>query len=135
MDPITGVGLAASGVQLADFAFKVFTNICRYYRDVKDAPASVTKVREEMDSLLNVLCQCQETFEQHPKMLSRSTILEQLSGLRAVLNQLYARTSPKETTGLRRLKWPFDQKETNEILHKLRRYQSTLNTALNVVQW
>jgi hypothetical protein len=132
MDPITGVGLAASSAQLADLTVKVLTNLYKYYRNVKGAPAKAADLRNELDNLIELLSNIQETFERTPSGLFSSAIPKALSNLREVVTQLYSRTKPEDTSGIRRLQWPFRQNENAEIIDKLERYKGNLMVALDI---
>lgn len=134
MDPLTGVGLAASSAQLVGLAFEVFSNLHKYYRNVRHAQAHAVEFRLMLDSLMDLLSAAQENFERNPHERSRPTLPQVLSNLREVLALLYSRTTPRDTSGLRRLKWPFQQNENSEILSKLERCKASLILALNVDQ-
>jgi hypothetical protein len=132
MDPITGISLAASAAQIADLAFKVFANIVKYYRNLRDAPAHSAKLRMELDSLVDLLNSVQEVFERHPHDLYRSALAQELDNLRQLLQRLYCKTDPTDTKGVRRLKWPFQQEENLDILSALDRFRANLCITLNI---
>lgn len=134
MDPATGVGLAASSAQLTGLAFEVFSNLHKYYRNVRDAQTHATKLRLMLAFLMNLLSVAQDIFERSPHACSRSILQQAFSDLREVLALLYSRTTPRDTTGLRSLQWPFKQNENSEILSKLELYKTSLIIALNIDQ-
>lgn len=134
LDPVTGIGLAASAAGLADLAFEVFTNLHKYYRDVRDAPARSADLRTEVDSLVDLLSNAQEVFERNSNDIFRSTLPQELDALRDLLNELYRRTTPREVSGVRRLRWPFREGENAEILSKIERYKANLTVNLNLTQ-
>lgn len=132
MDPVTGVQLAASAVQLVDLAFKVFTNLHQYYCHTRDAPARSADLRTEVDLLTDLLISFQESIERHPHDLFRSSLPKELAGIRHLLMELYTRTKPKETVGYRRLHWPFREKENAELISKIERHKQNLVVSLHL---
>ena len=107
MDPITGIGLAASVGQILSQVFQIFTNVYRYYRVVHDAPRFSADLRLELDSLIDILSSTQEVFQSNPQDTFNSSLTATLSDLTKLLNRLESRIVPSETQGFRRLRWPF----------------------------
>jgi hypothetical protein len=134
MDPITGIQLVASSAQLAGLAFNVLTNVYKYYRNVREAPARAAELRQELDILVDLLSAAQELFERNPTQVFGATLIQEMSGLRGLLTRLNARTRPQRTAGIRRLQWPFRASKNEEIISKLERYKSNLMILLNLDQ-
>lgn len=134
MDPSTGIQLAASAVQLVDMAFKVFTHLYQYYRDVRDAPSRSEDVRRQLDALMDILNDVQELFERNQNTTFSPAISKELSTLHRLLTELALRSTPKETTGFRKLHWPFQEKENIDIINKIERCKANLITHLNLHQ-
>lgn len=134
MDPGTGIQLAASAAELIELAFKVFMNLYKYYRNVKDAPARSIELRLELDGLLDLLTSAQQIFERNRDSYFRTSLPQQLSDLRNLLNQLYSKTNPQDVAGYRRLRWPFQDHENAEIISKLEKHKTKLLIGVNIDQ-
>jgi hypothetical protein len=134
MDPVTAISLAATSAQLAELAFNILTNVYKYYRNVREAPTRAAELRQELDTLVDLLSTAQDLFERNPGQDFGSTLIQVMSGLRGLLTELDARTRPQRTTGIRRLQWPFGAAENEEIISKLERYKSNLMLRLNLDQ-
>ena len=132
MDPATAVGLAAS---VTEIALGLFFNLSKFYRTVRNAPAQSKSLREEIDSLVDLLVDLQEIFEQEPADQGQLPPLKEFENMYKLLYDLRVRTTPSQTNGvIRRLQWPFHQAETKEILSKIERFKGSLNTALSIRQ-
>ncbi len=135
VDPVTAVGLLGTVTQLADLALKLLLNLRTYYRNVHDGPTQSAQLHVEMDSLVDVLYRLQETFERNPTKNEFQPILtDELNSLRELVNDLYTRTKPQETSGMRRLSWPFHKTENAEIISKIERFKGNLTLTLNIDQ-
>jgi hypothetical protein len=135
MDPVTGIGLAASAAQLLELSVQVLIKIRTYYISVRDAHVQVAKLRSELDSLVNVLSSVQDLFERKPNDRLYPALTNELVALRALLNDLYARLEPKRTAGIGRfVRWPFQQTENDRIISNLQIHKASLSLSLNVDQ-
>ena len=66
IDPLSAVALATTAAQLAEWAFQVFYNLTRYYCQVRGAPQRSRELREEFNSLIELLVELEDTFRQAP---------------------------------------------------------------------
>jgi hypothetical protein len=130
MDPASAVELASTVIDLAEFAFKIFSKLHKYYRNVKAAPAKAAELREEFQRVLDVVSGLQEYLESRPHALS-PTILEHIELFRFVtLEEMWSAIQPQQVHGLRRLKWPFQERQNMEYLTKFRSFRDHIDFAL-----
>jgi hypothetical protein len=156
MDPVTAVGLAASVVQLADLAGNVFITIFQYYRQVRDAPAQSKELRDELQTVADLLDSLKRIIlsktgtSTEPQINGRGElVLESLQKstieFDKFLKELQQRAGkvPNERSNwikrsfsrnLQRITWPFTQEENQRLLGRLSRYKETFNLALNMEQ-
>jgi hypothetical protein len=162
MDTITGLQLAASIAELVNFVSKVFRHWYLYYYAVRSAPLRSQDLRTQLDALVVVLKDVQETFERPPgaqlnlriqldalgdvlnnwqetferdpgKSIS-SSVSQELFILQRLVSDIQLRTKQKSTTGLRRLLWPLTESEIIEVINKIERYKTNLVTQLQLHQ-
>ncbi len=134
MDPVTGIGLAATAGQLVTLAFDIFIYLHRYYRNVRDSSRKSAELRNELDSLLDHLSSAQEHFERHGVSTFPANIAGDLDSLRQLLFELRSRANQTQTTGFRKLTWPFKESENIEILRKIERFKTNLGATLSLQQ-
>jgi hypothetical protein len=94
---------------------------------VRDAPAQSKELRHEINTLLDVLKDVEAAFEvvQLPQ-----SVKTEISALETLLKNLKKRTNPDKARGVKRLTWPFSQKENVEIINKIEHFKSTMNLSL-----
>ena len=134
MDPLSAVGLAANAAQLAEWAFRVFYNLARYYCNVRGAPQRSRELREELNSLTELLRELEDTFRQAPAIELPKTIDKEFRAIYQLLDKLFHRTDTKETKGLKQLRWPFLEAENNELIGQIGRFKENLNISLQNTQ-
>lgn len=134
MDPVTGIQLASSAADLAILVFDVFSNLRKYYRNVKNGPKRSAELRAEIDSLLDLIGVLEETFEANPGRVFQSALEVSFHELRDLLTTMQQRTSPEQTEGFRRLRWPFKEHENEEFISKIARHRDKLSLALHIEQ-
>jgi hypothetical protein len=127
------VGLAASVGSLASLALSIVSALYKYGSDFKSAPAHSEQLRKELGDLRS-LC---DLVEQNVKVTTTG-LPEcpdgQVAGFKTTLEDMLKRAAAKRTSGLRRLKWPFDKAENMEYIAKIERFKSMLNIILNIDQ-
>lgn len=133
MDPVTAVGLAASAAQLAQWAFYIVFKLPGYYRNVRDALEKSKELREELNSLWDLMSYLVAIFERTTIEVPQS-IHEEFDKMQWFLYNLDRDLAPENAKGLKRLKWPFDQKKNSENINKIERFKGTINTFLNCRQ-
>lgn len=133
MDPVTGVGLAASAAQLAEVVFKVFSNLYKYYRDVKSAPANSEQLRHELDTMVDLLGLLQESLDKNRGEVLAATFNTELKEFESMLRTMLKRTTPDRTVGIQRLKWPFKTEENARYIARIERIKSSLSLVMNTM--
>jgi|SRR5947207_3335400 len=132
MDPVTVVSLVAS---VAEIAFGVFINLNKFYRKVRDAPRQSKELREELDSLVDILADLQEALDKGLHTKGQEALRKELEKMDCSLNDLHRRTIPKSTNYfIRRMQWPLLQEETARIIKKIEYFKGKLNAILNMRQ-
>lgn len=121
MDSLSVVGLA---IQLAEFSATVFKALFEYFQCVKDAPAKSEAVQQELLAVSLVL---KNIASEGDEQILRGVALNRFG---ALLNEIQSRTSLQKGLTMKRLKWPFTQKENEKYLSELERYKSTFTLAL-----
>lgn len=134
MDPITGVGFAASIAQLATLAFAVFTNLRKYYRNFESAPKRCEQLRKELDHMIDLLADLQEIFTESPNESLRCSLELEVKDFDGFLRDLLNRTKPQNTQGFQRFKWPFKEAENEELIKRMERFKSGFSLAINISQ-
>jgi hypothetical protein len=128
------VGLAASVATIADITLIVFVNLNSFYQKVHNAPKKSNELRERLDWLLDQLGDIQDVLEKGSAK-TRSETLQHFEGIKSwlkVLQQRTARKSPHSV--IRRLKWPFTEKENESIIHDIESVKWILDTLRNDVR-
>jgi hypothetical protein len=136
MDPVTGVGLAASIVQLID----VTTKAIKYLNDVKDAPKDRAKLAKEATSLLVLLTDLRYRVEEAKSTDSwftgvRSLGVEggPLDQLKEAMEELARKLKPETTIKKfgKMLLWTLDKNKISDILSKIERLKTLVILALD----
>lgn len=134
LDPITGLSLASSVAQIADLTFKLFTNLHKYYRDIRAAPTRSRELRMEVDAMLDLITELHETFERNPQGLYRPSLKEGVNEFRWMLEEMVRRTLPEKAAVLQRLKWPFKETENRDFLFRIERFKTSFIMVMNISQ-
>lgn len=130
------VGLITSVGTLAEITLAVFTNLYRYYGDVKSAPKASAELRNELGVMLNVLEHLQGSLRNDtPSLQPYYNVLEDaLSKLTRLVKDMDQHVSVEHMKGIGRLTWPFKKSENEELIERIGRYKSTITMALNKEQ-
>jgi hypothetical protein len=134
MDPVTAFGVAASVVQIAELAVNIIDNLSRFYRSVRDAKEQSRNLRQELDTLVDLLAEAQEMIERTQTLKVRQSIQNEIKGMHLWLHKLDKRTKQNKTCGIRRLSWPFQQEENAKIIDRIERFKGTLAAILSIRQ-
>lgn len=127
------VGLAASIASLAELAFAIASALFKYSMEVKAARDQSDELRKELADLQIVCKTVEETVKVETKGLPKA-LESQVVTFKATLEIMLKRTAPEKSSGLRRLKWPFDKSENAEYIAKIERFKSTLHLIVNIEQ-
>ena len=138
---------------------QIATTACALCSAVKDAPASIRQIEEEMSNLNLVFCQVQlfiggSTNLKVPKksrltLISLHHLMATLSGCVLMCSALDKKLS--DVAGLReapsasgnkagllveKIKWAlWKEAEVKELVEDLQRHKLSLNLMLNIIQW
>lgn len=136
MDPVTAFGIAANAAQFAGLAANVFMKLCRYGQSVIQAPKLSEKLREEVLSISGVLSILKSTLEStNPdREMLPDSLKNMMTEFLQTLTDMSSRIVIHDSDLMKRLKWPFTEKENQEYLLKLEKYKSTLSLALIAIQ-
>jgi len=117
LDPITGIGLVASSLQLAKPAFSVLEHLVKYCKELLDAPSECKALRKELCHLSSILFHVEETYldQDMPELLKR-----EYETLKRPVEKMHSITDQRQTQGSRRVKWPFRKRETIEYLDTIK---------------
>jgi hypothetical protein len=141
MDPITAVGLVASAAQLGDCTQRVVSSILFYVSEVKDAPTQSAELRDELNTMSEILASVKSVLETCPDSLPNDTLdslcdtfTNVMGTLLDILKKVEGSVDPAQTEGLRRLHWPFKAREIAAHIERVQRYNAALISALNLQQ-
>jgi hypothetical protein len=139
-----GLSAAASVIAVIQISAQVF-DLCRtYYLNVKDARKDIQRLRNEVNSLQDILVNVVD-LANAPQSSSLRTlsIINQKDGpleqCRVELTALLTKLDPGEAASkfalaLRSLKWPLQSKEVDQVLLAIGRYKSSFVLALSTDQ-
>ncbi|KAI8633781.1 WD40-repeat-containing domain protein [Xylariaceae sp. FL1651] len=135
-------GVAASALAVAELSTKIISQCLQYSQDVKHAKDDIARVRKEVTNLSTVMERLHDLLDSpHGARLQTSQeVRDALVDGRSQLENLHDKLAPSKIRqamkqfGLRALKWPFDSKEVEKIIHKLARCMQPVTTALQIDQ-
>ena len=127
------VGLTASIAGLANLALNIFSALYRYGTDLKAAPAQSEQLRKEMSELQTICKIVEDSVKITAKGLPEA-LEGQINEFKETLETMLKRATQGTTSGLRKLKWPFDKAENAEYIAKIERIKSTLHLIMNADQ-
>lgn len=139
MDPLS---LSASIAGLVSLAEVVFEAVFKYARAVKNARSDVQTLSEEINGLATILRSLKALaadLESDGDKFNPLLSAHLLNQPRGVLNKIEVRVKKgldsfkksKLDGILRRLKWPFSESETKDLLDELSRHKSMITMALS----
>ncbi|XEU94717.1 hypothetical protein FSHL1_000001 [Fusarium sambucinum] len=121
-----GLGAAANIITVIDLSAKVATLCFQYCKDVCSAREDIERVRNQVDHLATALGAAKHLVEgtRSPSLPTSQHLSLDPSGFRTTMRRY----------GGRALKWPFNNKEVNQLLDKLGRHERTILLGLQVDQ-
>jgi hypothetical protein len=134
MDPVSIIGLVASIQQLSDRTGIIVVQLCDYFVMIKEAPARSKELRNELQTISNILLSLTNLLKEHPIAGLSETLETSLTEFREVLDGLEQRIRPESTRGIRRFLWPFSKTSIERILSKIERCKTAFSLALHVQQ-
>jgi hypothetical protein len=134
MDPVTIIGLVAASAQLMDQGASVIKSLSGLYNDVKDAPTQAATLFKEMTTMMDVVTLLKLRLDKFPERIPNSEqdlITMLLDSLNELLQEMRERCDPEQVRGvMRRLKWPFQMKDTDQYIERIRRHTERLSLVL-----
>lgn len=95
-------------------------------------PKRSRELRQEMGTICDLLDSLDDVMTNKSQFAPSASIKESLSTFQSMLNEINERVAVSQTTGLKRLKWPFTKDENDRLLSRISRYKETFNLALNI---
>ncbi|PGH16886.1 hypothetical protein AJ80_05030 [Polytolypa hystricis UAMH7299] len=132
------LGAAAAILQILELTVKVGSACQTFYVSVRDARRDIKRVIDEMANLSDVLFQLQDVLDSPgASALTSSDLLDRADGpliiCRVELEVLKDKLEvASKRGGLRRLAWPFREKEVTKLVEAIERQKSMLELALTV---
>jgi hypothetical protein len=137
MDPVSALGVAAAAAQFADMATTIFYTLYKYVRDVKQAPKHSEELQHEI-FLLSIVLRDLKSSTNSMGDASPTTLKDELkttiTEFSKIMTDLNARVEVKPSEWIKRMKWPFNEKENKEWIAKLERFKSMFCLWLNTIQ-
>jgi hypothetical protein len=135
IDPLTALGVLDNAASLTGTLSKVFKALYDYGHTVKDAPEKSQQLQEELFMLSNIARRLGITLA---KASVREAVKpvpdEAVARFAEMLEEMDGKIAIPKGMSIKRLKWPFSQKENGEYLERIERFKATLSLALNVYQ-
>jgi len=135
------IGLTSGIITLASLTLKVSQLSYDYVQKVRSAPKSVSQYLQEILALRSALLKVQETLAlpditsvlpSNGEFLPKSLITECHMELEAIMQKLQKRSNTRSRWSFRSkvqdLTWPFQEKETLEMVEKLSRWNNICNS-------
>lgn len=143
MDPVTGVGLAASIIGIIQVTGAVLTLAHGYIGGVRSASKDIEELKGALDNFSQVLRDLEDHVKKNPQLKTLTKLnckngpLEQCG---RELENLHSKLAKPEKNRvaklihLKSLKWPLKKEEVSEFLLQLERYKSLFILALGFDQ-
>jgi len=135
MDPVTALGLLQSVDVLVGMARCIVSNMYLYFEAVKNAPKMSAELRQEMGiicTLLDSLAIAAAHEDSNSQCRLASSISLATQQFKLVLSEMNTRVTVSQTSGMKRLKWPFAKEENERLLAKLERFKNTFTMAMSI---
>jgi hypothetical protein len=139
-----GLSLAANIIAVIELSAKVASLCAEYSTAVKNARSDIKRLQNELSNLEAVLLgarklldgtdgpQLRTTVQLKGALDEASSDLQKLSmKMEEKLNVGSSRKAMRRF-GIRAIKWPFESKDVDNIIHNLDKHRATLSTALIV---
>lgn len=143
MDPVTGIGLAASILGIIQFTGAVLAVTHGYIGGVRSASGEIEELKGALENFSQVLQDLEDHVKKNPQLKSLTKLnckdgpLERCGEELKTLHSKLARPEKSkvaELIHLRNLKWPLKKGEVSEFLLRLERYKSLFILALGFDQ-
>jgi len=136
MDPISAFGVAGGAVQFLDLATNVFLGLFNYFQSVTQAPKLSHELQQEAFLISTILRDLKSIIEStnNPTTESETRLNDTIEEFVNTMTDIQRRIAVKDSDIIKRLKWPFTEKENEKYLSRLERYKNAFMLALNCVQ-
>ena len=134
IDPLTALDVLDKAASVAGTLSKVFKALYDYGHSIKDAPEKSQQLQEELFSLSNIARRLEVTLAKATIRGTKPIPEEPVTRFVEMLEEMEEKIVIPEGMSIKRLKWPFSQKENMEYLERIERFKATLSLALNVYQ-
>lgn len=137
------IGLATGIISLVSLALKVSQVSYDYVQTVRNSSSAVARYLQEILALTQSLLKLQEALAQpgvsvvvasgqDDELLPKAFIAECYKELDSIKQKLQKRLDTRSSLGVKvqALKWPFQEKDTLEIVEKLSRWNSTCSSVV-----
>ena len=132
------MGIAAAARQLAEQALKISHGLYQYFHNVKDAPKLSRELRQEAILLSDVvenLCSIFSSRDRRSDLPKPGPSADLLHEFKETMMEMANKVEIKDSEiSWNRLAWPFTQKENEKYLHRLERFKSSFQLALQELQ-
>ena len=135
------VGVVASIGSIIELSTKVVSSCHKYITAVKSAEKDIIRLRNETESLKQILQSIQNgNTQKNGKLLSSPSMARLLEDCFGQLTRLKDKLQPRKSTGLRsrlrlrQLKWPFESREADKIISDLQGYKQSVSLCLQADQ-
>jgi hypothetical protein len=121
MDSLSAVGLGTNIVNMIELTSRIFNALLQYCHCVKRAPLKSKEIRDELLVLSDILKELDlitgdtnERYTDHQGVAALKKSLDECFGL---LKEMDERVTVENADIIRRIKWPFNEKENEDYLH------------------
>lgn len=131
------MNLAASVAAMAELASIVFTNLKKYYDDVKNLPSCTEDLRRELESMHGLALKLQYNIEHGSNWIGIQqwmSLESAINSFHAMLRDLEGRLELSRVTGFRRLTWSFNEETIKKLLERIERFKATFILALELMK-
>ena len=108
---------------LSDLVFKVFANLHKRYRNVRNAREQVVRLRMELDSLGDALHEMGQNFLKYSDRTFSDKLWTECEAIGVLLKHLYVATRDSWSDPSQPISWPFSMDEQEDILWKIKQFK------------
>jgi len=138
MDPVSALGVAAASAQFAEQAINLSLVLFDYIQKVKEAPKLARQLQQELCMIslllkeLHLAAESIKSTEISPELTDNlKTSVAEFSD---TIVDMEKQVAIRKDEFIKRLKWPFSEKEHEEYLEKFERCKTTFTLVLTMIQ-
>ena len=127
-------------IAVIEISTKVLSLIKKYYSGVKNAKSDIEQLSHKVLAYRDILQNVHDLVKREGSMRLPTASVQSIEKSRDDIAKMQSKLDPghrhkaMKRVGLTALKWPFSNKEVNELITILEKYMASLNIALNVDQ-